>query len=79
MFIGVQFKNRNKEFTGKVYDFELHKDEDIPKEGDIVRLMDEDFIYVFNGTRVKVVEVKAKLATPEEVGVVRYIESSMDE
>lgn len=79
MFIGVQFKNRNKEFTGKVYDFELHKDEDIPKEGDIVRLMDEDFIYVFNGTRVKIVEVKAKLATPEEVGVVRYIESSMDE
>lgn len=78
MFIGIQFKNKKKEFTGKVYDFELHKDEDIPKEGDIVRLMDEDYDYMFYGTRVKVVEVKAKLATPEEVGVVRYIESSMD-
>jgi hypothetical protein len=79
MFISVQFKNRNNEFVGKTYDFELHKDEDVPTEGDIVRLMDKDFEYKFYGTRVKIVEVKAELAAPAEVDVVRYIESSMDE
>lgn len=79
MFIGIQFKNKNKEFTGKVYDFELHKEEDIPKEGDIVRLMDEDYDFMFYGTRVKIIEVKPKLAMPAEVDIVRYIEASMDE
>ena len=40
MVITVQFKDRNKNFRGKTYDYILHKEETIPKNGEIIRLMD---------------------------------------
>ena len=33
MYIGVKFKGKNKDFKGRTYNFELAKDEDIPKVG----------------------------------------------
>ena len=44
MVITVQFKDRNKNFRGRTYDYLLHKEEDIPKNGDIIRMMDENDI-----------------------------------
>ena len=78
MFIGIQFKNKKKEFVGKTYNFELSEGEDIPTEGDIVRLMDEDYDLMFYGTRVKIIEVIPQLASSEEVAKVRYLKASMD-
>ena len=46
MVITVQFKDRNKNFRGKTYDYLLHKEEDIPKNGDIIRMMDENYNYL---------------------------------
>ena len=46
MFINVQFKNRQKQFTGKIYSYELCSDEIAPKENDIIRLMDEKIITI---------------------------------
>lgn len=77
--ISVQFKNRNKEFVGKTYDFLLNKEEEVPNEGDIVRLMDNAYDYLFYGTRVKVVEAKFETAERNDLQEVRYITSSLDD
>ena len=83
MYITVQFKNKNKDFVGKLYDYALNKEETPPKQGDIIRMMDDNYNYKFYGTRVKVVDVfnnEKKLNVPKEnVASIRYIQSSMEE
>lgn len=83
MYITVQFKNKNKDFVGKLYDYALNKEEIPPKQGDIIRMMDDNYNYKFYGTRVKVVDVfndEKKLNVPKEnVASIRYIQSSMEE
>lgn len=77
--VSIQFKNRNKEFKGKVYDFLLNQEEDNPKSGDIIRLMDNSYNYKFYGTRVKVVDTKIVSENFEDLEEVRYLQSSMEE
>lgn len=83
MYITVQFKNKNKDFVGKLYDYALNKEEIPPKQGDIIRMMDDNYNYKFYGTRVKVVDVfndEKKLNVPKEnIASIRYIQSSMEE
>ena len=83
MYITVQFKNKNKDFVGKLYDYALNKEEIPPKQGDIIRMMDDNYNYKFYGTRVKVVDVfndEKKLNVPKEnVASIRYVQSSMEE
>ena len=83
MYISVQFKNKNKDFVGKAYDYLLNKEEIPPKKGDIIRMMDDNYNYKFYGTRVKVVDVfndEKKLNVPKEnIASIRYIQSSMEE
>ena len=75
--ISVQFKNKSKEFIGKTYDYLLEKSEDIPRRGDIVRLMDKDCNWVCHGTRVKVADVLTTENVPN-LQEVTYVKSSMD-
>ena len=79
MFIGIQFKNKKKEFVGKTYNFELSEGEDIPTEGDIVRLMDEDYDLMFYGTRTKVVKVTPSIENKDNLIKVRYIKVSLND
>jgi hypothetical protein len=58
MFISVQFKNKNNEFVGKTYDYELIDSSVVPKLGDVIRMIDGSGNPVCYGTRVKVVAIK---------------------
>ena len=52
MFVSVVFKNKDMEFTGKTYDFEVVGK--VPRRGDIIRMMSEDGTKkVCNATRVR--------------------------
>lgn len=63
MFVSVQFKDKAKNFRGRIYDYELAKDEEVPAVGSIIRMMDENYNYICYGTRVKVTDVKRKSET----------------
>lgn len=79
MVISVQFKDKNKNFRGKSYDYLLHKEEKIPCRGEIVRLMDEDYEYKHYGTRVMVTKVRmAATEDRDKLDVVRYISTTLD-
>lgn len=78
MYISVQFKDRNKVFRGKIYDYQLSKEETTPKVGSIIRMMDEKYNYICNGTRVKVVDVKTESNTSQPMAI-RYISSSLED
>lgn len=58
MIISIRFKDKNKIFRGKVYDFNLVKGAKVPKQNDIVRMVDENGDYCFYGTRVRVENVR---------------------
>lgn len=79
MYIGVKFKDKNKVFKGRTYNFELAENEDVPSVGDIVRLTDSDWEFLFYGTRVRVEEVVPTVADPESMQIVHYIEASLDD
>lgn len=75
--VSIQFKDKNKVFKGKTYDFLLNKEEEVPSQGSIVRLMDDDYDWMFYGTRVKITEVKfAEQAT--DLKSVRYLTAKLD-
>lgn len=79
MYISVVFKNKNMEFGGKAYDFELSPSAAVPKTGSIIRMLTEDGSKVVcNGTRVKVVGSKSVSTTAAEQRI-SYVDSSMDE
>lgn len=76
--IFIQFKNKNLEFVGRLYDYLLHEDEEIPTPNTIVRLLDEDYNYLNYGTRVKVVDVvDAMLEDMDTKKIVRYLTDSI--
>ena len=78
MVITVQFKDRNKNFRGKTYDYILHKEETIPKNGEIIRLMDENYNYLYYGMRIRIANVREE--TEKDIGlkVIRYINATME-
>ena len=79
MVITVQFKDRNKNFRGRTYDYLLHKEEDIPKNGDIIRMMDENYNYLYYGTRVKVTNLRHSVSSDKEkLSVIRYVAATLD-
>lgn len=77
MFVTVQFKDRNKVFKGRTYDYLLNREETVPQVGQIIRLMDDDYNYLCYGTRVKVVGIKETSEVKEPVSV-RYVEASLE-
>lgn len=77
MFVTVQFKDRNKVFKGRTYDYLLNREEVVPQVGQIIRLMDDNYNYLCYGTRVKVVGVKETSEVKEPVSV-RYVEASLE-
>lgn len=77
MFVTVQFKDRNKVFKGRTYDYLLNKEETVPRVGQIIRLMDDNYNYLCYGTRVKVVGVKETSEVKEPVSV-RYVVASLE-
>lgn len=79
MVISVQFKDKNKVFKGHSYDYLLHKEEKVPSYGNIIRMMDENYNYAYNGTRVKVVGVRNETEEDRKNPfVVRYIKTTLD-
>lgn len=77
MFVTVQFKDRNKVFKGRTYDYLLNREETVPRVGQIIRLMDDNYNYLCYGTRVKVVGVKETSEVKEPVSV-RYVVASLE-
>lgn len=77
MFISVQFKNKEKIFGGKHYDFELIQGDEVPAIGSIIRMMDEDYNFVCYGTRVKVTGIKMESMTSTKR--IHYMETSLDD
>lgn len=77
MFVTVQFKDRNKVFKGRTYDYLLNREEIVPRVGQIIRLMDDNYNYLCYGTRVKVVGVKETSEVKEPVSV-RYVVASLE-
>lgn len=78
MYLTVQF-HRGEEFVGKSYDYQLVVGKEPPKVGDVIRMLSDDEKRVIcNGTRVKVLAVKAEsdCAQPQ---VISYKMSSMEE
>lgn len=78
MYISAMFKDKNKVFKGKAYDFELHPSETVPPVGSIVRLMDEDYEYLYYGTRMKVVGVKKESSVVTSTKI-RYLLTTLDD
>ena len=76
MYITVQFKDKNKVFKGRKYDYILNDNEKIPEKNTIIRMMDNNYDWIANGTRVKVVDIKkySKTATQE----IKYVEDTID-
>ena len=58
MIISIRFKDKNKVFRGKTYDFNLVMGARVPKQNDIVRMVDENGDYRFYGTRVRVENIR---------------------
>lgn len=77
MYITVQFKDRNKVFKGKTYDYLLNKEEKPPQRGDIIRMMDDNYEYICYGTRVKVVDVVN--GNKDNLTSIRYIKTTLDD
>ena len=77
MFVTVQFKDRNKVFKGRTYDYLLNREEAVPRVGQIIRLMDDNYNYLCYGTRVKVVGVKETSEVKEPVSV-RYVVARLE-
>ena len=77
MYITVQFKDRNKVFKGKTYDYLLNKEEIPPQRGDIIRMMDDNYNYLHYGTRVKVVDVVN--GNKDNLTSIRYIKTTLDD
>lgn len=77
MFVTVQFKDRNKVFKGRTYDYLLNREETVPRVGQIIRLMDDNYNYLCYGTRVKVVGVKETSEVKEPVSI-RYVVASLE-
>lgn len=77
MYISVQFKNKNKDFVGKAYDYLLNKEEIPPEKGDIIRMMDDNYNYICYGTRVKVVDVVN--ADKDNLTSIRYVKTTLDD
>ena len=78
MFVTVQFKDRNKVFRGRTYDYLLNREEAVSQVGQVVRLMDDNYNYLCYGTRVKVVDVKERSEVKDPVSV-RYVEASLED
>ena len=77
MFVTVQFKDRNKVFKGRTYDYLLNREEVVPQVGQVIRLMDDNYNYLCYGTRVKVVGVKETSEVKEPVSI-RYVVASLE-
>lgn len=78
MFVTVQFKNKDKVFRGKTYDYELSEEEVVPERNSIIRMLDEDYNYICNGTRVKVVDIKDSSISAGATKI-RYISTTLDD
>ena len=54
-------------------------EEDIPKNGDIIRMMDENYNYLCYGTRVKVTNLRHSVPSDKEkLSVIRYVAATLD-
>lgn len=75
MYITVQFKDKNKVFKGRQYDYILNDNEKkIPEKNTIIRMMDNNYDWISNRTRVKVVDIKKYLVSQE----IKYVEDTID-
>lgn len=76
MVIGVNFKGSKGDYSGTTYSYKLNKNEKIPAAGAIIRMMDSDYNYIANGTRVKVTEVRERNSFKDfNLKEIKYVET----
>mgnify|MGYP003540026991 CR=1 FL=1 len=78
MVVTVQFKDKNKVFKGRTYDYLLNKNEEKPVIGSVIRMMDNDYNWLANGTRVKVVDTREKKFTDTNLEEIKYMTATLD-
>lgn len=78
MVVTIQFKDKNKVFKGRTYNFILNKDELLSKKGNIIHMMDKDYNYFFYGTRVKVVDTREKQFIDINLEKIKYVNATLD-
>ena len=79
LYVTVQFKDRDMNWRGRTYDFELAASASAPKQGDIIRMYSEDGTQkVCNATRVRVVDIKPTSLTAQKQKIT-YVPSSLEE
>lgn len=78
MVISVQFKDSNKIFRGKTYDYILNKNEEPPKKNSIIRMMDKNYDWIANGTRVLVKDIREDKFTDTNLLEIKYINATLD-
>lgn len=77
--ISVRFKDKNKVFKGKTYDYILFQEEDIPKVGDIIRMLNQDYEYICYGTRVRIEQVRLEEVLNNKYTYIHYVEDSLED
>lgn len=77
--ISVRFKGKDKVFKGKTYDYILFQEEDTPKVGDIIRMLNQDYEYICYGTRVRIEQVRLEKVLNNEYTYIHYIEDSLED
>lgn len=77
--VTIRFKDKNKVFRGKTYDYILFQNEDIPKVGDIIRMLDQNYEYICYGTRVRVEQVRLAEVDINDYISIHYIEDSLED
>lgn len=78
MVVTIQFKDKNKIFKGRTYNFILNKNENPPKKDSIIRLMDNEYNYIYNGTRVKVINIRPQHFTDINLFEIKYVMATLD-
>lgn len=77
--ISIRFKDKNKAFKGRTYDYRVLEGEADVKAGDIIRMLDNDCNWVCYGTRVRVESVRPTTSADENLLGIRLILTTLDD
>ena len=78
-YITIQFKDKDKVFKGRTYDFRLNDNVSPPSVGSIIRMYKPDGHKMCNATRVKVLNVMRSSAMANDDEPIEYELASLDD
>ena len=77
--ISVKFKDKNKVFKGRTYDYKVLDGEEPVKKGDIIRMYDSDYKCICYGTRVRVESVRNYTQADDNLTAIRLLVTTLDD